>query len=169
MKKATFDATADDIVRCRQVVSVVADEKLRRRLFGGSDAANPPGDGPRFDWVDSAGHVDAKLLRSSAAALQTLASQFAILNVGRIESLPVKEAERQRVGRSIAQQVAARLPRSHKLDERSLNAALSMFTMDVSTVRRDCVEMGLLRRTADGSEYEFACPEGEDPGTAVDA
>lgn len=142
------------VARARQVVSAVADPGLRAALFGGPDAV-PHRPSPRFDWIDTAGAVDADLLARTAATLRRLMATTAVLELERIDALPVAGDERSRVTDAVIRLVTARLAPVRRLSEPVLNAAIAMLAADVATIRRDAVDRGLLRRAPDGSVYEI--------------
>lgn len=77
----------------------------------------------------------------------------------RVSPLLLKEVERHRVSAVIIREVFDRLGRQ-RVSEVVLNSAILMFTADFSTVRRDCVDMQLLTRSADGSEYSLVVETG---------
>lgn len=141
--------------RARQVVSVLASPALRAAVFGGV----PADDRARaaigsFDWVTDDG-PDAAVLGRTARELQRLQSATAVLEFDRIERMPVKDVERHALSVRIVELVFERLGRDRTVPEAVLNAAIGMFAIDVSVVRRDAVDLGVLRRTDDGSVYRF--------------
>lgn len=144
-------------------MAVLADPALRGALTArGTDGGDDTRRGAlaRFDWITADGAVDQALLRSTADGLGALLTPTAVLGFDRIDPLPVREDERHRVSATVLHTVSERLGRRVRVPEPVLNAAIAMFALDVSTVRRDGVDMGLLIRTADGSSYVFAEDEG---------
>ncbi|MBF4607429.1 DUF2087 domain-containing protein [Curtobacterium sp. VKM Ac-1393] len=141
--------------RARQVVSVMASPALRAAVFGGA----PTDDRTRaaigsFDWVTD-DDPDAPVLGRTARELQRLQSAAAVLEFGRIERMPVKDVDRHALSVRIVELVFERLGRDRAMPEAVLNAAVGMFAADVSVVRRDAVDLGVLTRTDDGSVYRF--------------
>lgn len=141
--------------RARQVVSVLASPALRAAVLG----ETPVDDRTRaairsFDWVTDDG-PDAAVLGRTARELQRLQSAAAVLEFGRIERMPVKDDERHALSVRIVELVFERLGRDRAVPEAVVNAAIGMFSADVSIVRRDAVDLGVLRRTDDGSVYRF--------------
>jgi hypothetical protein len=130
--------------RARQVVSVLASPTLRAAVLGGS----PVDDRTRaavgsFDWVTDDG-PDASVLGRTARELQRLQSPAAVLEFDRIERMPVRDVERRALSVRIVELVFERLGRDRAVPE-----------ADVSVVRRDAVDLGVLTRTDDGSVYRL--------------
>lgn len=142
--------------RARQVVSVLASPALRAAALGG----NPVDDRTRaaidsFDWLTDEG-PDASVLGRTSRELQRLQSPAAVLEFDRIERMPVKDVERHALSVRIVELVFERLGPDRAVPEAVLNAAVGMFATDVSVVRRDAVDLGVLTRTDDGSVYRMA-------------
>jgi len=142
--------------RARQVVSVLASPTLRAAVFGGA----PADDRTRaavgsFDWVTDDG-PDASVLGWTSRELQRLQSPAAVLEFDRIERMPVKDVERRALSVRIVELVFERLGPDRAVPEAVLNAAVGMFATDVSVVRRDAVDLGVLTRADDGSVYRLA-------------
>lgn len=148
--------------RARMLLSMLAAPKLRRalgeQLAGGCPSDDPSVRGPlsRLDWLPGDGEIDVESVREMTAALSVMRSPAAILEVGRLESLPERAAERIAVSRRLVGLVLDRLGTGRAISEAELNAALAMVTKDVALVRRDAVDSGLLTRTADGAQYHLA-------------
>lgn len=152
--------------------SLLATPKLRvglgARLSGAGASAtgtsettgtseDPSVSGPlsRIDWLDADGEVDLAAVREVADALSLMRSDQAILEVPRLDGIPVPTAESREVSGRIAQLVFERAGRHRVLSEPELNAAIAMFVGDVALVRRDAVDSGVLTRTADGTAYRL--------------
>ncbi|MCJ1714756.1 DUF2087 domain-containing protein [Curtobacterium sp. VKM Ac-2922] len=154
----------DALARARQTAAVLADPKLRdavtRAGTAGPDRA--PQALAHFDWIRTDGSVDQELLRDTAAGLRDLLDPSALLQFERIDPLPVNEPARHRVCTAVLDTVAQRLGRRTNVPEAVLNAAIAMFAADVSTIRRDGVDLGLLVRTLDGGSYAFADGQDDD-------
>ena len=150
------------LARARMLCTMLATPKLRRglgaRLIAAGDAEDPGVRGPlsRLDWLGEDGEVDAETLRGTAEALAVLRSDRAILEVGRLDGIPVRTEESREVSARIARIVFARIGPERTVSEAELNAAIAMFAADVALVRRDAVDAGVLRRTADGASYRLA-------------
>lgn len=150
--------------RARMLLAMLAVPKLRRglaELLAGAEMPEDPGvAGPlsRLDWIDEGGEVDVAAVREAADSLAMMRSDRAILEVDRLESIPVKTEESREVSGRIARIVFERLGSSRTLDEAELNAAIAMFAQDVALVRRDAVDSGVLTRSADGSAYRLTSP-----------
>ncbi|WNY34988.1 DUF2087 domain-containing protein [Curtobacterium flaccumfaciens] len=141
--------------RARQVVSVLASPALRAAVFGGAPAEHRTQAAVgSFDWVTDDG-PDAAVLGRTARELQRLQSPAAVLEFDRIERMPVKDVERHALSVRIVELVFERLGRDRAVPEAVLNAAIGMLAADVSIVRRDAVDLGVLTRTDDGSVYRF--------------
>jgi hypothetical protein len=141
--------------RARQVVSVLASPTLRAAVFGGSavdDRTRAAIDS--FDWLTDDG-PDASVLGRTARELQRLQSPSAVLEFDRIERMPLKDVERRALSVRIVELVFERLGRDRAVPEAVLNAAIGMLATDVSVVRRDAVDLGVLTRTDDGSVYRL--------------
>ncbi|KQO59797.1 DUF2087 domain-containing protein [Curtobacterium sp. Leaf261] len=143
------------IARARQVVAAVANPGLRAAVFDGAsaDSGRP---GPRFGWIHPDGTIDDELLSRTADVLRQLMVPEVVLAFGRLETLPAAEPARRRIVERVVEIVVARLAPARRVSEPVLNAAIAMVATDVATIRRDAVDIGLLRRTPDGSVYEFA-------------
>src|SRR5699024_6483991 len=83
-------------------------------------------------------------------------SDQAILEVGRLDGIPVRTEESREVSSRIARIVFDRVGPERTLTEPELNAAIAMFAKDVALVRRDAVDSGILTRSADGASYRLA-------------
>jgi len=155
-----------DLGRARMLFSLLAAPKLRRglaRKLAGDPADAAPAEDPsvsgplaRLDWISEDGAVDDELLRRIAATLALMRSDRAILEVPRLDGMPVETEESREVSGRIARLVFERAGRDRRLSEPELNAAIAMFADDVALVRRDAVDVGVLERSADGSEYRLA-------------
>lgn len=142
--------------RARQVVSVLASPALRAAVFGGAPADDRTQAAVgSFDWVTDDG-PDAAVLGRTARELQRLQSPASVLEFDRIERMPVKDVERHALSVRIVELVFERLGQERAVPEAVLNAAIGMFATDVSVVRRDAVDLGVLTRTDDGSVYRLA-------------
>ena len=158
---------AAELGHARMLFSLLAAPKLRRglgQLLAGDNAEThqaaekPPTDGPlsRLDWLSSDGDVDVQALRRISESLALMRSDRAILEVPRLDGIPVKTEQSREVSGRIARLVFERVGRERRLSEPELNAAIAMFAADVALVRRDAVDAGVLERSADGSEYRLA-------------
>ena len=157
---------AAELGRARMLFALLAAPKLRRglgRMLAGDVAGPAPAEDPsvsgplsRLDWIGEGGAVDDEALRRIAATLALMRSDRAILEVPRLEGIPVKTEESREVSGRIARLVFERAGRQRRLTEPELNAAIAMFAADVALVRRDAVDAGVLERSADGSEYRLA-------------
>lgn len=118
---------------------------------------NPSVSGPlsRIDWLDADGEVDLAAVRDVADVLSLMRSDQAILEVPRLDGIPVPTAESREVSGRIARLVFERVGRDRVLSEPELNAAIAMFVGDVALVRRDAVDSGVLTRTPDGTAYRL--------------
>lgn len=146
---------ADALGRARQVLSVLASPTLRAAVVGDGDLDERTRRSIRsFDWLDDDG-PDAEVLGRTARDLQRLQSPAGLLEFARIERMPAKDAERHGLSVRIVQLVFERLGGARAGSEPVLNAAIAMFAADVSVVRRDAVDLGVLERTADGSVYRL--------------
>ena len=110
----------------------------------------------RLDWLRTDGQVDTAALREITEALALMRSDEAILDVGRLDGIPVKTDESREVSARIAQIVFERVGPGRTLTESELNAAIAMFAKDVALVRRDAVDAGVLTRSPDGASYRLA-------------
>ena len=151
-----------ELGRARQLVAMLSAEKLRRGLgrllTGGGPTEDPSVRGPlsRLDWLGEDGEVDVAALRRIADSLALMRSDRAILEVPRLDGIPVKTEESREVSGRIARIVFERVGPERSLGEAELNAAISMFAADVALVRRDAVDSGVLERSADGAWYRLA-------------
>ncbi|AXK46836.1 DUF2087 domain-containing protein [Brachybacterium saurashtrense] len=148
--------------RARMLFAMLSVPKLREglgaRLLGTGGAQSPDVAGPlsRLDWLGADGEVDLPALQEVTDALTLMRSSEAILEVGRLDGIPVKTEESREVSGRIARIVFERVGRERVLTEAELNAAIAMFAADVALVRRDAVDAGVLARTADGTAYRLA-------------
>lgn len=148
--------------RARMVFAMLSAPALRRgmarMLLGEGPAQEPSVRGPlsQLDWLQDDGQVDVEALRETTATLGLMRSDQAILEVGRLDGIPVKTEESRAVSARIARLVFERLGRERTLTEAELNAAIAMFVADVALVRRDAVDAGVLTRSADGAAYRLA-------------
>ncbi|WP_341854277.1 DUF2087 domain-containing protein [Brachybacterium sp. GPGPB12] len=94
--------------------------------------------------------------RRIADSLALMRSDRAILEVPRLDGIPVKTEESREVSGRIARIVFERVGPERGLGEAELNAAIAMFAADVALVRRDAVDSGVLERSADGAWYRLA-------------
>jgi hypothetical protein len=78
-----------------------------------------------------------------------------VLEFDRIERMPVRDVERRALSVRIVELVFERLGRDRAVPEAMLNAAIGMLATDVSVVRRDAVDLGVLTRTDDVSVYRL--------------
>lgn len=158
---ATPDHAAE-LGRARLLFSLLATEKLRRglgRLLAGEGPSEDPAlSGPlsRLDWLGPDGEVDVPVLRGVGDSLSRMRSDQAILEVPRLDGIPVKTEESREVSGRIARIVFERVGPGRRLSEAELNAAIAMFAADVALVRRDAVDAGVLERSADGAWYRLA-------------
>lgn len=160
----TQDVDAESAIRrARMLVSAMATPAVRDALTdrlrvegdaGTGDAGSAPG--PRYDWLSDEGTVDVPLLRATADALKALLAEDALLSFGPIRKLPGDPDARKALSSRILTAGFARLGRAQPVTEAELSAAIRMFTPDSAGVRRDGVDAGVLRRSADGSRYELA-------------
>jgi len=161
MTTAAQDHPAE-LGRARQLVALLSAEKLRRGLgrllAGDGPAEDPPVHGPlsRLDWLGEDGEVDVAALRRIGYSLALMRSDRAILEVPRLDGIPVKTEESREVSGRIARIVFERVGPARSLGEAELNAAIAMFAADVALVRRDAVDSGVLERSADGAWYRLA-------------
>jgi hypothetical protein len=148
---------AAELGRARMLFALLAGRMLAGDS-GTTTAEDPSVSGPlsRLDWIDEDGTADEVALRRIAATLALMRSDRAILEVPRLDGIPVKTEESREVSGRIARLVFERAGRDRRLSEPELNAAISMFAADVALVRRDAVDSGVLERSADGSEYRLA-------------
>jgi hypothetical protein len=109
-----------------------------------------------LDWLGPDGEADVERLRTITDSLATMRSDRAILEIPRLDGIPVKTEESREVSGQIARIVFERLGPGRSLSEPELNAAIAMFAADVALVRRDAVDAGVLERSADGSRYRLA-------------
>lgn len=156
--------------RARMLFSLLAVPKLRAGLaarLAGDAASAPSGPhedprvhGPlsRIDWLDEHGEVDLERLQETADVLALMRSDQAILEVPRLDGIPVKTEESREMSGRIARIVFERVGRERTLTEGELNAAIAMFARDTALVRRDAVDAGVLTRTPDGGAYRLADP-----------
>src|SRR5699024_9871826 len=104
-------------------------------------AADVRGPLARLDWLSPDGQVDASALRETAEALALVRSDEAVLEVGRLDGIPVKTEDSREASPRVARLVLARArptrPRT-------------------ALVRRDAVDSGVLTRSADGASYRLA-------------
>ena len=153
---------ATSLGRARMLFAMLSAPKLRAgigRLLAGADApeaADVRGPLSRLDWLGADGQVDAAALRETAEALALMRSDQAILEVGRLDGIPVRTEESREVSSRIARLVFDRVGPTRTLTEPELNAAIAMFAKDVALVRRDAVDSGILTRSADGASYRLA-------------
>ncbi|MGP9537389.1 DUF2087 domain-containing protein [Brachybacterium sp. AOP43-C2-M15] len=155
---------ATPLGRARMLFAMLSAPKLRRALgdllTGAGPAEDPSVHGPlsRLDWLGEEGEVDVEALRDTTDALALMRSSEAILEVGRLDGIPVPTEESREVSGRIARIVFERVGVERTLGEAELNAAIAMFAADVALVRRDAVDAGVLTRSADGSAYRLAPP-----------
>lgn len=153
--------------RARLLFSLLATPKLRgglgARLAGAGRSTAGTSEDPsvseplsRIDWLDAEGEVDLAAVREVADTLSLMRSDQAILEVPRLDGVPVPTAESREISGRIARLVFERLGSARSLSEPELNAAIAMFVGDVALVRRDAVDSGVLTRTADGTSYRLA-------------
>ncbi|ASK65988.1 hypothetical protein CFK39_09320 [Brachybacterium avium] len=153
---------ATPLGRARMLFSMLSAPKLRAgigRILAGEGAPEAPevrGPLSQLDWLGSDGEVDVAGLREIAEALALMRSDAAILEVDRLDSIPVKTEESRQVSARIARIVFARVGAERTLSEAELNVAIAMFAQDVALVRRDAVDAGALTRSADGAAYRLA-------------
>lgn len=153
---------ATSLGRARMLFAMLSAPKLRaglgRVLTGAGTSEAPDVRGPlsRLDWLGPDGEVDVAALRKITEALSLMRSDEAILEVGRLEGIPVKTEESREFSARIARIVFARVGPERILSEAELNAAIAMFAQDVALVRRDAVDAGVLTRSADGASYRLA-------------
>lgn len=143
------------IKRARLIVAALANPKLRTQML---DQLGSPWtgeiQGPQFDWIQD-GEVDVSLLRETAKELAGMFNADLILSVERIDTLPVKSDEVSQLSEKILRTVYERIAPKKTLTETELNCALSMLVADVATVRRACVDAGILERSSDGRVYRL--------------
>ena len=150
--------------RARMLFAMLSAPALRegvaRMLLGEGVPAEPSVRGPlsQLDWLQDDGEVQLEYLRETTTALNLIRSDRAILEVGRLDGIPVKTEESREVSARIARIVFERLGEERTLSEAELNAAIAMFAADVALVRRDAVDAGVLTRSADGAVYRLARP-----------
>jgi len=148
--------------RARMLLAMLAVPKLRagigRTLAGDGAPEAPDVRGPlsQLDWLEADGEADDAALRASAEAIALMRSSEAILEVGRLDGIPVRTEESREVSGRIARIVFERVGAERTLTEGELNAAIAMFAADVALVRRDAVDAGVLERSADGAAYRLA-------------
>ena len=153
---------AASLGRARMLFAMLSAPKLRAgigRLLAGDgapEAADVRGPLARLDWLSPDGQVDASALRETAEALALMRSDEAVLEVGRLDGIPVKTEESREVSSRIARLVFDRVGPTRTLTEPELNAAIAMFAKDVALVRRDAVDSRVLTRSADGASYRLA-------------
>jgi hypothetical protein len=153
---------AAELGRARLLFALLATPKLRhglgRLLAGDGPAEDPSVSGPlsRLDWLGPDGEADVERLRTITDSLATMRSDRAILEIPRLDGIPVKTEESREVSGQIARIVFERLGPGRSLSEPELNAAIAMFAADVALVRRVAVDAGVLERSADGSRYRLA-------------
>ncbi|MEE1650128.1 DUF2087 domain-containing protein [Brachybacterium sp. J144] len=157
---------AAELGRVRMMFSLLSTPKLRRglgrRLAGRVDEGvhapeDPSVSGPlsRLDWLGPEGDVDLDALRRITNSLALMRSDRAILEVPRVDGIPVRTEESREVSGRIARLVFERIGPERQLSEPELNAAIAMFAADVALVRRDAVDAGVLERSADGAVYRL--------------
>lgn len=155
---------AQPLGRARMLFAMLSAPALREgvawMLLGEGVPAEPSVRGPlsQLDWLQDDGEVQLESLRETTTALNLIRSDRAILEVGRLDGIPVKTEESREVSARIARIVFERLGEERTLSEAELNAAIAMFTADVALVRRDAVDAGVLTRSADGAVYRLARP-----------
>lgn len=153
---------ATSLGRARMLFAMLSAPKLRagigRVLTGAGEPEAPDVRGPlsRLDWLGTDGEVDVAALREITEALAVMRSDEAILEVGRLERIPVKTEESREMSARIARIVFERVGNERTLTEAELNAAIAMFAKDVALVRRDAVDAGVLTRSPDGAAYRLA-------------
>lgn len=102
--------------------------------------------------------VFAELLQSAAAPPRTGLERF--LDGTRIVQYPASARDREALLRWVAGQALA----PHEVvDERGMNERLAAFSDDTAVLRRYLVDIGIIERRRDGSEYALASSE---PGDA---
>lgn len=152
---------ATPLGRARMLFAMLATPKLRvgiGRVLAGEgapEAADVRGPLSRLDWLDEDGTVELTALRGITEALALMRSDAAVLEVGRLDGIPVKTEESREVSARIARLVFERVGAERSLTEGELNAAIAMFAADVALVRRDAVDAGVLTRSADGAVYRL--------------
>lgn len=153
--------------RSRLLFSMIAAPRLRTalaaRLEGAPDGRQADPIGPRPDWIDDDGAVDVPTVLATKSALEDLLRPEALLDMERIERLPVDPQEREQLCLRILRLVFSRLDPRGAIGEAELNAAIAMATPDVANVRRAGVDLGFLERTPDGSRYHLAPPPQDAP------
>lgn len=153
---------ATPLGRARMLFAMLSTPKLRRGLGriladeGAPDTPDVHDPLSRLDWLQASGEIDVEALREITKALGVMRSDRAILEVGRLEDIPVRTEESRAVSARIVQIVFERVGADRTLTEAELNAALAMFAQDVAVVRRDAVDSGELTRTADGAAYRLS-------------
>lgn len=153
------------LARARMLFAMLAAPTLRAglgaRLTGSAVDEDPGVRGPlsALDWLDAEGRIDLDTVRATAESLGFLRSDQVLLEVGRLEELPVDIEESREVSCRIVRTVFERVGPRRRLGEPELNAALAMFTANVPVVRRDAVDAGVLARTADGGSYWLAADQ----------
>src|SRR5699024_6500608 len=108
--------------------------------------------------------VDAAALRETAEALALMRSDQAILEVGRLDGIPVRTEESREVSSRIARIVFDRVGPERTLTEPELNAAIAMFAKDVALVRRDALPPG---PRVTGVSRRDACESGGSGGSGT--
>ena len=147
--------------RARMLFAMLSTPKLRAGIGrvlsgeGAPEASDVRGPLCQLDWLGAAGEVDVESLREITEVLALLRSDQAILEVGRLDRIPVKTEESREVSARIARIVFERVGPGRSLTEAELNSAISMFAQDVALVRRDAVDAGVLTRSADGAAYRL--------------
>ena len=160
----TSPARALPLGRARMLFAMLSTPPLRRgmaRMLLGEGASEEPSvRGPlsQLDWLQDDGAVQVETLRETTAALSRMRSDQAILEVGRLDGIPVKTEDSREISARIARIVFERLGEDRTLTEAELNAAIAMFAADVALVRRDAVDAGVLTRSAEGADYRLARP-----------
>lgn len=155
---------ASPLGRARMFFAMLSASKLRaplgRILAGDGAPERPDVHGPlsRIDWLGPDGEVDAAALREITEVLGVMRSSEAILEVGRLDGIPVKTEDSREVSARIVRIVFERVGADRVLTEGELNAAIAMFAADVALVRRDAVDARVLTRSADGASYRLAPP-----------
>lgn len=101
--------------------------------------------------------VFERVLRREPARRATGIDRF--LRDGRIAQYPANPSERERLLRWVA---ARALRPGEVIDEREINARLAAFSDDTAVLRRYLVDLGLVERRRDGTEYALVV---DDPGS----
>lgn len=148
------------LARARMLFSLLSAPAIRTQLgevlAAAEGASTPSGPLTRLDWLGEDGAVDAARLREVVEAIGVMRSSEAILEVGPLEELPSREADRVAMSVRIVHRVFERMGGARSLTEPEVNAGIAMITDDVALVRRDGVDAGVLQRTADGAAYRLA-------------